>query len=674
MSSLKKFFSLICLLAPLAFAQLDVTPVYPLTSIGLDWRETREGAGYDLSLLAPPNGTASAPFVVEGPDAALRELSFRVSDALGSGGRLGAERFVIRYASDQNQGIERPPEEFSVLHPDPIPPTNGMQVLWITVRPPPGQTPGTYRGQIEITAGEVRERVPFSVEVAPFVMADPYEMITYAYLYQSPEGIAWHYDVPLWSDEHLDLMEPSFRLLGRVGSKHMDLYLYPDQYFGRTSNIPLRNRNGVITPDFSYAERYLRRYLEIAGPLDTVSLILWSPQLPVLGGGRGQLPERLPVAFVDDDGNFTDGDIPMYGPPETRIFWETLIRDTRRMLDGLGLEDTLLTLGVGSDERANADTVAFFNQVAPDLGWYLLTHGRGDPQPRGDHMQIGNMKVTYYISPFGPFRGSRTRERPALIGGWDNEFRQISSVRFGLLAPWRPHINFRTAAEGATEAEWRGFTGMGIDFWRIQHPRTGRFESSMIQHGRGWPRMHTNNTRGLAAPGPKGALETTRYEMVLEGIQELEARITLERVLSRNALRSQLPRGVAAEMESFLHARVNGRYALMAQEGRGDYVVWAPADVAYDQARQLFAYAAEAQKILIQAGELTAPTRDAGLRAWPPGPLRTWTDVMGRQLEARMIQRTHDAIFIRLENGEEFLVPLERLSEGDRQYLDGLKP
>ncbi|MCC5845616.1 MAG: hypothetical protein JJU05_15310 [Verrucomicrobia bacterium] len=667
-----KFLPLIPLLAPLTFANLTVTPVYPLTSIGPDWAETREGAGYDLSLLAPPNGTASAPVVVEGPDSALRDLSFRISDAQGPGGRLGAERFVLRYAGMENQGLDRPIEEFSVLTPDAPDPVGNLQVLWLTVRPPPQQPEGTYRGVIEISGGGHTERVPFTVEVPGFVMPDPYEMITYAYLYQSPEGVAWHYNVPLWSDEHLDLMEPSFRLLGRVGSRHLDLYVYPDQYFGRTSNIPFRNRNGVIEPDFNYAERYLRRYLDIAGPLDSVSLIVWSPQLPVIAGGQGQMPDRLPVSFVDEDGVFTDGDLPMYGPPETRMFWETLIRDTRRMLDGLGLEDTLLTLGVGSDVRANADTVAFFNQVAPDLGWYLLTHGRGDPKPRGDHMQIGNMKVTYYISPFGPFRGSRTRERPALIGGWDNEFRQISSVRFGLLAPWRPLINFRTAAEGSTEAEWRGFTGMGIDFWVVDHPRTGRRESSMIQHGRGWPRMHTNNTRALAAPGPNGALETTRYEMVLEGIQELEARITLERVLSRNALRSQLPRGVAAEIETFLKDRVNGRYALMAQEGRGDYVIWAPAEVAYDQARDLFRYAAQARTILLQAGELSPPTRDAGLRAWPPGPLRTWTDTQGRQVEARMITRSENAVMIRLENGREFLLPLDTLSVTDRAWVEAL--
>ena len=672
MPYLPRFLPLICLLTPLAFAQLTVTPVYPLTSITPEWRESRDGAVNNLTLLAPPNGTASAPFVIEGPDAALRDLSFRVSDATGPGGRLGAERFVIRYASEKNQSVHRPQEEFNVLHPDPIPPTGGMQAMWITVRPPPGQPPGTYRGHIEIASGSVRQTVPFSVEVPPFVMPDPYEMISYAYIYQSPEGVAWHYDVPLWSDEHLDLMEPSFRLLGRLGSRHLDLYLYPDQYFGRTSNIPLRNQNGRIVPDFSFTERYLRRYIEIAGPLDTVSLILWSPQLPVLAGGRGQMPERLPVSFVDDEGNFTDGDIPIYGPPETRDFWQNLIQSTRQLLDHVGLEDTKLTLGVGSDERPNADTVAFFNQVAPDLGWYLLTHGRGDPRPSGDHMQIGELKASFYISPFGPFR-DRNRERPAILGGWNNEFRQLTSLRFGLVSPDRPLINFRTAPEGSTEREWRGFTGMGMDFWIVNHPTTGKRESTMIQHGRGWPRMHTDNIRALAAPGPRGALETTRYEMILEGIQELEARITLERVLTHDTLRAQLPRGRAGEFETFLKNRVDARYAIFRLEGLGSNAIWAPAEHAYDQARQLFAHAAEAQKVLLQAGELTAPTRDAGLRAWQPGPVRTWTDVQGREIEARMWQRTHEAVFIRLTSGQEFLVPLERLSPADLQYLEGLE-
>ena len=670
MSSPKIYHLLICLLAPLAFAQLDITPVYPLTSIGPDWRETREGAGYDLNLLAPPNGTASAPFVVEGPDAALRNLTIRVSEAAGPGGVITPGRFVIRYATQQNQGLVNPIREFSVLSPDPVPPTNGKQVIWISVLVPPAQPAGMYRGMIEVSSGNTAHRIPFTVEVPAFVMHDPYEMKMHAWLYQSPEAIAWHYGVPMWSDRHFELMRPSLRMLGRLGQRFVDLYIYPDQYFGRTANIPFRTVHGQPRPDFSFAERYLREIMQHAGPLDAISLVVWSPQLPVLAGGRGQLPERLPVTFVDENGNFAPGDLPMYGPPATEALWRTVFEEARAVLDRVGMTDTIITVGVGSDDRPNRDTVDFFNRVAPGIGWYLLTHGRGDPQPRGDKMIIGNMNVTYYLSPFGPFRNRRDR-RPALIGGWDNEFRQITSQRFGLLEPDRPLINFRTSAEGSTEGPWRGFAGAGLDHWVVDpHPVTGRRESTMIQHGRGWPRMHTGNTKAIAGHGPEGALGTTRFEMLLEGIQDAEARITIERVLSNTTHRGRLPRGRAAEMEAFLYERVNNRYDIFRLEGMGSDAIWAVAENAYDEARKLFAFAAEAQRILVDAGEVSLPARDAGLRALPEIPLRNWTSADGVTIRAAFIGRGPQGITIRMEDGREFTVPLERLSAEDIAWVN----
>lgn len=650
-------------------AELQVTPVFPLTSITPEWRERREGAGVDLLLLAPRNGTASAPVVVEGGDTALRNLNFRISDARSQGAVLPSNRFEVRFAGVENQGLDRPVHEFSVLNPDPVPPRQGMQVLWISVRVPPTQPPGLYTGIWEISAGGQSRQVPFTVEIPAFVMPDPYEMKVHASVYLSPEAIAWHYDVPMWSDAHYDLMAPSLRMAGRLGQRHLELYLYPDQYFGRTANIPFRNVNGSPRPDFSFAERYLREVMTLAGPPHAVSLILWSPTLPMLGGGRGQMPNRLPVTFVSEDGQFTAGDLPIYGPRETLPFWRATIQETRNMMDRAGMQETILTLGVGSDDRPNAETISFFREAAPDIGWYLLTHGRGDPRPQGDHMIIGDMVVTYYISPFGPFR-DRNRRRPAIIGGWNNAFPQITSQRFGVLEPTRPLINFRTAAEGGTEGEWRGFTGMGLDHWVVQHPVTGRRESTMLQHGRGWPRMHTQNTRALAAPGPRGALATTRFEMLLEGIQDAEARITVERVLVDDRLRQRLPPDLAAEMEAFLQQRVDARYEIFRQEGMGSNAIWAVAENAYTEARQLFAYAARAQAVLAQAGQGSPPTRDAGLRALPPGPRRTWSDTTGRQLEARLLQRQAEAVVLLHVSGREITVPLHLLSPADRQYLE----
>lgn len=53
-------------------------------------------------------------------------------------------------------------------------------------------------------------------------------------------------------------------------------------------------------------------------------------------------------------------------------------------------------------------------------------------------------------------------------------------------------------------------------------------------------------------------------------------------------------------------------------------------------------------------------------------PLRTWTSSDGRTLEASLLHADRQAVTLKLRTGREAVVPLDRLSEADRAYLDGL--
>lgn len=53
-------------------------------------------------------------------------------------------------------------------------------------------------------------------------------------------------------------------------------------------------------------------------------------------------------------------------------------------------------------------------------------------------------------------------------------------------------------------------------------------------------------------------------------------------------------------------------------------------------------------------------------------PLRQWTSSDGRTLEASLLHADREAVTLKLRNGREAVVPLERLSEADRTYLAGL--
>ena len=64
-----------------------------------------------------------------------------------------------------------------------------------------------------------------------------------------------------------------------------------------------------------------------------------------------------------------------------------------------------------------------------------------------------------------------------------------------------------------------------------------------------------NNTTDLFAPGPAGAVSTVRFENALEGNQESEAKIFIERALLDSAL--ALPKGLAETCGRVLGERIN---------------------------------------------------------------------------------------------------------------------
>ena len=60
----------------------------------------------------------------------------------------------------------------------------------------------------------------------------------------------------------------------------------------------------------------------------------------------------------------------------------------------------------------------------------------------------------------------------------------------------------------------------------------------------------------LLDPGPTGPVATTRYEMMREGMQECEARIAIEKVLTDPALKAKLGDDLATRAQQLLDDRI----------------------------------------------------------------------------------------------------------------------
>jgi hypothetical protein len=97
---------------------------------------------------------------------------------------------------------------------------------------------------------------------------------------------------------------------------------------------------------------------------------------------------------------------------------------------------------------------------------------------------------------------------------------------------------------------------VGSDFWPVYKDRQGRRRAWI------WDRYpqslwHSCNLMShMLVPGPAGPVASTRYELMREGIQECEARIAIESVLTDEAKKAKLPVDLAQQSQQLLDDRV----------------------------------------------------------------------------------------------------------------------
>jgi hypothetical protein len=102
----------------------------------------------------------------------------------------------------------------------------------------------------------------------------------------------------------------------------------------------------------------------------------------------------------------------------------------------------------------------------------------------------------------------------------------------------------------------RGLGRLGADFWPALKDAKGRWVRYATDR---YPESfwHSLNlVNFLLAHGPNGPVALTRYEMLREGIQDCEARIAIEAVLTDEALKAKLGAELAQKCQDVLDERL----------------------------------------------------------------------------------------------------------------------
>ncbi len=589
-----------------------------------------------IKLAGARNGTYSGKVVVSSPDpiqglrAAVSELRHVQGEA-----QIPSSRVQVRYASlgfepekvAQNRypGLENvlrfdgladaPPEvvavnarQLSRRPPEAGPPRpyvfGAVQPIWVTVHVPRDAAPGDYRGTLTISLESSKPiEVPIELELIDWTLPDPHDFITHIGLYQSPESAALYYKVSLWSDEHFELMASSLKQLARVGNKLVIIPLVCRTDEGGEQSIVrwVKQPDGSFKYDFSIMDRYLDLVEEHMGKPRVLVVKVWEVYGHLPTKGRVLWIGKPLVTRLDPEtGELSEMEGPPYGTFEGLEFWKPVLHEVRRRIERRGLLDVML-LGQGRDTSPYKATVTMFEKILPGVKWMRSSHSyKTALESETGRVEIGCLEHVWNAAWGRESIPDPDEERQY---GWRGPFLKTSFPRWPGGSVTVPRVTaplsvYRTFPESLILADQHGFGRVGADFWPVRPGRYGRTVSIAGRYpiSDAAPGPVSISCPAVLHPGPRGAQSTARFEMLIEAVQECEARIFLEKALLDH--HQKLPPAPAARCQELLDERT--RYLRWVYVTDTATWLWYPHSGWQPRSAKLYKMAAKVAKALRQ--------------------------------------------------------------------------
>jgi len=422
-------------------------------------------------------------------------------------------------------------------------PADTCQPIWLTVKVPAGAAPGKYSGALTVRADGVKPMtLPVAVEVVGWRLPDPLNFQTIVESEQSPYGVHKAYKdrfatrpaaaarttqpagkpipMALWSEKHWELIEASFKQLGRFGADWHFVPVLLNSEFGNRGDSSMirwvRGADGTLSFDYRVMDRYLDLAIKYCG----------RPRVVCFGIMHGVGSSTNAVKIFDAvTGKEQIVDVGPGAVATRRPLWRAFATSLRQHMRRRGLEKAMYW-GHAFDRVYDPDMVKMMAEFTPGIYWAAGAHAR---RPDSTFRAVAR---TY---------GSDMTDRS--MKGWKNPFIHLVMPRSngsvicveGTSTPF----TYRVLCDRAIYCGFNGIGRMGADYFNVawfdgfrggEYLLVGR---SCIQ---------------TLWPGAGGADSSARNEAMLEGVQEAEARIFMEHAIDRNLL----PAALASEAQRAL--------------------------------------------------------------------------------------------------------------------------
>lgn len=487
--------------------------------------DTLERAGKDVSwsdpfeplrpvrLAAPQGGVTSGQVVVSAAEP-ISKVAATLGDLKSdAGATFAAPHVEVRYAT--------PADSVPRLLDEPTLPAEIVPV-YLTARIPPETAAGTYRGTLRIAGLKEPVTVPVELRVYGWRLPPLKEYGTSVSLLHAPESVHRHYDVPLWSDRHFDLLARSMALMGYAGNWLLSVPVLAEDVFGDHPLVVFKEEGGRLVPDLQFARRYLELYDREAGPPKFLAIQVWNYAVSRRGVGRDGgkvkwMADTIKVGVLEG-GRIVTRAVPVYTRPGTEPTWEAVARGIEGIVRDLGWSETRMLWGTGGDNLPTGEIVDFFKRIAPDRHWRVVTHGGS-------------------VREWGATVEDRTQPHGGLVVGYANVVRRNVS--------WRPVVEdapiqvlkrdgvsscpidyLSMAPLGRIAAKFKGPGFLSFDTWGWE--TEGGKRRGPIRSYVPFGNIHPSGGP-FVVPGPDGAAPSPQVEVFREGLQITEAILRIRR-------------------------------------------------------------------------------------------------------------------------------------------------
>jgi hypothetical protein len=400
-------------------------------------------------------------------------------------------------------------------------PADRCRPVWLSLAIPADAVSGTYRGTVDVSAeGMAPLCIPLEAEVLAWRLPAPRDFQTFVACEENPYGVAKHYGVPPWSERHFQLLDASFRQLGRVGNRWLNVPILRNTEFGNCDDSPvewIRRKDGTMSFRFTNLDRYLDLAMKHWGRPPVLNLV-------VMHGTKSQPPVPAEVMVRDETTGQKQPLEVMASQPDKQQLWKEFAAALGKHLDGRGLKGMYCWGFPADGQEEDPDLMVVLAQALPEVFWI-----------RGSHCLLPNYapdRKYYRVINTARYWGGMPLFRLDL--GWKSETLhllnpRVDSTCIAIHTTSLPYA-FRLTPELALARGRNGFGRIAADGWAGAH-----FDGMA-------PRIWITGLPVLFTlwPGRDGAEPGIRFEMTLEGIQETEARIFLEKALDRNLLPPQM--------------------------------------------------------------------------------------------------------------------------------------